>query len=185
MTRKPSFRLALPLAGLCLAASHARALDLYSLAGNWELDPSRSDSLETAIQACLRGLDPNVQPMARNRLLATNARKPRLVITPAEGGHKVRIVTDTAGEPSPFAPVDGTPSEASNRERGEAFRRRLQLLPDRLLETYEAEDGRRQNAYRTSGDERSLQVDVTVESGYLPRPLQYRLTYRLRSRPRS
>jgi hypothetical protein len=169
------------LTGLFLCLGQAHALDIYALSGSWSLDTTRSDTLAKAIQACLSGLDSVYQAKARERLLTTNAPMAKLSILPTESGRKVRIDSDRSDGPA--VAVDGTLTATSNPARGEVFRRHVLLQPDALLEVYEAEDGRRSNAYRVSDDEKTLFVAVTVESGYLPRPLSYKLTYRLASRP--
>jgi hypothetical protein len=72
-------------------------------------------------------------------------------------------------------PLDGRPIKWT-REDGEVFDVSAGIEGGGLVQTYQAEDGKRVNAFQVDPDGR-LHLKVEVSSPQLPQPLRYELVY--------
>lgn len=152
--------------------------DLTRLTGRFVRDDAASDDVAAAIDRAVAAMHFVTRPIGRSRLRATN-QAPRDVrfALPADS-----IVILFAGQPELRARRDGSPREWRNAA-GEPFTVRLSASVGSdgsvsVTQSFDAEDGRRENAWRLDARGQTLTLDVTVRSPRLPHPLRYRLVFR-------
>lgn len=163
------------IAWVAIAASCAGAVGLGEFAGQWDLDSTRSDRIDQAIEACIADYPAQAKASTRTRLQETNTLTRKMFFTPLEGGAKVRIGYDDPSDGTP-ALVDGTDVLTTN-SAGEEFLMGVTLDSAGLVEVFQASNGRRTNTYTLSSDGGTLHMQVLVESPEMPTDLTYRLAY--------
>ncbi len=170
MTRKLA-NLLLTLAVLAWPVTQAQAQS-KSLEGVFNFD--KSDDIEKAVDTAISEMNPFIKFVARGRLLATN--KPYQVITIAFPSGKVSLKTD---EREPIvAPDNGTPTPWVRPEDREAMKVSFKLAsPQRLEESFLAEDGKRVNTFTLDSNGKGMTMGVVVTSSKLPQPLRYEVHY--------
>jgi hypothetical protein len=143
-----------------------------AMAGSYVFRPSASDNVAEVINVAVARMNFVTRPIARGRLRRTNQPYQRIVI--GFGNGQVSIAVDRR---SPIVtPANGTPVDWA-REDGERLKVSTEWANGRLEQTFEAEDGRRINAYSLSPDGRTLTLSVTLTSPRLARPITYKLVY--------
>jgi len=148
------------------------------LAGRYVRDAAASDDVQAAIERAVAQMSFVTRGIGRSRLKATNQPPSDVRFAlPSDS-----IVVHYAGQPELRARRDGTPREWRNAA-GEPFQARVTLAPGTdgavtVRQVFEAEDGRRENAWRLDATGATLTLDVTVSSPRLPQPLRYRHVFR-------
>lgn len=141
--------------------------------GNWRYAGSAShgrDIIERAVVRAVDGMNFITQPIATGRLRDKNPLVNRIDIDAA--GNSVRVVFDRGrtyrGQLGQWTDhsFDGEQVRVQFRDRDGA-----------LVQLFRTDSGSRRNIYRLKSDGR-LQVDITVQSGSLPRDMTYTLLYR-------
>lgn len=148
------------------------------VAGRFVRDPAASDDVPAAIERAVAEMNFVTRGIGRSRLKATNQ-------PPADVRFALptdSIVVQYAGQPELRARRDGSPRDWRNAA-GESFRARVTMTTAAdgsvtLRQSFEAEDGRRENLWQFDAAATTLTLDVTVRSPRLPQPLQYRHVFR-------
>jgi len=164
------------LAGAGLVAAtdaRAQAPEEFPFAGTFTYVPEESDDVEAAIGRAVEHMNFLVKRIARPRLRNTNVPYGKVTIT--RTATELSIATD---ERAPVvSPAAGTPIKWT-REDGEVFDVTTVLEGGRLVQSFTAEDGSRENAFTLSPDGDTLTMTVTIRSDRLREPLVYKLLYR-------
>ena len=155
-------------------AAHADA----RLVGRFLRDSAASDDVAAAIERAVAPMSFVTRGIGRSRLRATNQ-------PPAEVRFELpddSIVVRYAGQPEVRARRSGAPRPWQNAA-GETFTVRVTVVQDpdggmSVRQSFEAEDGRRENRWRVDAAGEVLQLEVTVTSPRLPQPLRYRQVFR-------
>lgn len=134
---------------------------------------AQREKLAAAIEAAVQQMNALIRPIARKRLNESNP--VRDAITFAVEGQKVtvtfaagRTVGGTLGGPSvPWTSDSGKPVQVS-----------FQMVKDRLVLDFTAEDGARRVVYTLNETGDKLTLSITVTSERLVEPLKYALSYR-------
>jgi hypothetical protein len=142
--------------------------------GTFHRDSAASDDVPAAIEEAVSEMNALTRPIGRRRLRATN--QPPANVRFALTADSVMIFY--AGQPEVRARRNGAPRTWRNAA-GEEFTLRVVVTaePDggvTIRQTFEAEDGRRQNLWQVDANGRELRLVVTVSSPRLPQPLVYR-----------
>lgn len=142
-----------------------------ALQGNYTLDRTASDDIDRAIDATVSRMSFITRGIARARLKKDNPAFQRASITRDGGavtisldGTPIRMVPD--GQSRPWTRADGATFGVSLREAG-----------TKLVQTFDAKDGRRVNTYSLSLDGQTLTLNVLITSPRLPGPLRYSLVF--------
>ncbi|HEX5520961.1 MAG TPA: hypothetical protein VFX29_04660 [Longimicrobiaceae bacterium] len=175
MRRKPNHSALLALFTLLLALAvptHVRAQSA-AFNGTFTYDAAASDDINKAIEQGIAKMNFITRPVARGRLKKTNEPYKKIVIaqTPSE----VSITTDNRA--AIVTPANGTAIKWK-REDGEVLDVHTAWADGKLVQEFDAEDGKRINSYTISGDGNTLTMHVTVSSPRLPKPITYNLVYR-------
>lgn len=142
------------------------------LNGSYTLNAAQSDDINRAIETAVARMNFITRPIARGRLRKTNPRYNRLVLS-----HNAQQVAVTFDQRRPVeSPANGQVIKWT-REDGEKFDLSTTWQGNDLVQTFQAEDGRRVNNYTLSPDGRTLTMNVTITSPRLPQPLRYKLVY--------
>jgi hypothetical protein len=157
------------LAPALLLAAVAPGLDQY--AGRWILIESQSDDIAPAIERVVRRMNFLIRGIARSRLRKTQIAFPHITIV---SGERFRI--DHEGGTAVWHGTAGTAVKTTAPD-GKPINVRLFAGPP-LRETYESEEGSRENTYVLSEGGGKLTVHVRITSPKLPEPLVYSLVYR-------
>lgn len=170
------------VAAALLVSAAVTPLAAQGLAGRFVRDAAASDDVQAAIERAVAEMSFVTRGIGRSRLKATNQPPAdvRFALPPDS------IVVHYAGQPELRARRDGSPREWRNAA-GEPFRARVTMVnaPDgsvTVRQVFEAEDGRRENAWRLDAAGSTLTLDVTVSSPRLPQPLRYRHIFRSAAR---
>lgn len=156
----------------CLVASNASAADPADLSGTYKYVPEQSGDISQAIDAAVEKMNFIKRPIARGRLAKTNA--PYELIRIQMDAADVEITYDNR---KPLrVPLDGPPIKWT-RDDGEVFDVSVRVAGGGLVQTYQAEDGKRVNSFQVGPDGR-LHLKVEVSSPQLPQPMRYELVYR-------
>jgi len=140
--------------------------------GAYVLVPEASDTVRHAIDRAVRQFFFLVRPIARSRLERVNPVHARFTIEETAAGFRIDF-----GEGEPVvAPADGSPIPWT-RPDGERLLLSVARDGGDLVQTFVAEDGRRENRFRFQPDG-TLALYVTVESSRLAAPVTYTLIYR-------
>lgn len=154
------------------AAPRPERAPLDAFVGDYVFDSERSDDIGKAINAGIDGMSFITKPIARRRLKATNDPYASVAIARSAVG----IATAYDGRAWIQSPEDGTAIKWT-REDGEVLDLSTAMKGDTLVQTFVADDGSRENDFTLSPDGRTLNLDVTIRSPRLPRPVRYRLVY--------
>mgnify|MGYP007019851625 FL=1 len=140
--------------------------------GAYILVPEASDTVRHAIDRAVRQFPFLLRPIARSRLERVNPVHARFSIEETAAGFRIDF-----GEGGPvLAPADGSPVPWT-RPDGERLLLSVARDGGDLVQTFVAEDGRRENRFRFQ-DDGTLALYVTIESPRLAAPVTYRLIYR-------
>jgi hypothetical protein len=139
--------------------------------GSWTL--VSAPDLPGIIEAATAPMNFITRPIARSRLKQTNSVYRTIRIERESGG--IAIQYDQR-QPQRM-PADGQTVQWT-REDGQTFLISTRVDGDDLVQTYQAEDGRRTNRFHVDPASRILTLKVTVTSPRLPGPLDYAITYR-------
>jgi hypothetical protein len=164
---------------LMLFAIGASAQGSAQFSGPWVLDVQQSDNVGAKINATISPMNVLVRQLARPRLRATNVPYPQLIFDVGDNVH-----VDMPGYPSVSSPADGRPAfwhrktgRSCAQMHGDCVEVTTVWEAGRLLQTFRAQDGQRQNIFTLSPDATTLSMAVTMTSPRLPGPLAYRLVY--------
>ena len=147
--------------------------DESTIEGVYTIDPSASDDINAAIETAVAPMNFIVRSVARGRLKKTNPAYQRIAIS--RSANEIVVVLDTR---KPIRmPTDGS-SIKWTREDGEKFDLKAEWKDTQLVQTYVAEDGQRVNDFSLSPDPNLMTLHVTVTSGRLKTPMQYKLAYK-------
>lgn len=171
---------ALGVALLCGSALTPLAAQspMERLAGRFVRDTAASDDVPAAIERAVAQMNFVTRPIGRSRLRATNQPPADVRFAlPADS-----VVVHYAGQPELRARRDGAPREWRNAA-GEPFQARVTVTPEpdghvTVRQSFDADDGRRENVWRLDAAAGTLTLDVTVRSPRLPQPLRYRQVFR-------
>jgi len=130
------------------------------------------DKLNAAIETSLDALSPIVRGLGRTRLQESN-QIPKRSSNQVEG-EKVESLFDGK---SHGAPLEGTPIRTKSPD-GEKVKISHRMRGNKLNEFIDGGKGARTNNFKLNGDGSRLTVDVTISSGHLPVPVDYRLTFK-------
>jgi hypothetical protein len=142
-----------------------------TLAGSYALDRGSSEDVNQAIDAAIRNMNFVTRPIARGRLRKTNPAYERIVL--AFTPESAQITAGPGG--ALVLPASGAPVKWNRN--GEVLNVSGRLQNGAYVETFDAKDGRRTNAFSSLPDGR-LALNVTVTSPRLAQPVRYRLVYR-------
>ncbi len=160
---------------IAVLVAGAAASGLEGFTGEWSLDPSRSDRIDDAIETCIAGYPQEAKASSRERLEETNRLVSRLFIASKDSGRKILIGYEEADN-GDVAPLDGTMVRIAGAT-GEGFEMRVAMAEDSLVESFQADNGKRTNTYTVDPDGKTLVVRVAVESPYMPTILTYEQVY--------
>lgn len=161
----------LPLAGTIdqdtLAQASAFDGDYVFIGGQKE-----REGLDAAIELAMDAVAPIVRGIGRKRLHETNPIPKRLSIKVK--GDDVVILFDGQGH---GASLDGKPVRAESAE-GEKIKISHRMRGNQLHERCDGAKGARTNDFKLSSDGKRLTVTVSITSGHLPVPVDYRLSFK-------
>jgi hypothetical protein len=150
------------------------AADASAFTGTWVRDRARGESIGQAIENYVSIFDSTMKVRIRSRLGDVAQAAEQLTISIHDSGRALSIGQE--GRAGTVASLDGKPVTTTGVS-GETFEMRLGVEADRLVESYQAADGGRTNAYTVADKGKSLLVDVKIESPFMPKPLFYKLAY--------
>ena len=134
---------------------------------------AQREKLAAAIEAAVQQMNALIRPIARKRLNESNP--VRDAITFAVEGQKV-TVTFAAGRT--IGGTLGGPSVPWTSDSGKPVQVAFQMVKDRLVLDFTADDGARRVVYTLNETGDKLTLSVTVTSERLVEPLKYALSYR-------
>lgn len=157
--------------------AQATLSSISALAGEFRRDSAASDDINAAIERAVREMNLLTRSIGRRRLQGTN--QPPASVRFALAADSVFILF--AGQPEVRARRNGTPRPWRNAA-GEEFTLRVTVVNDpdggvTVRQSFDAEDGRRENTWRLDPSGAVLRLDVTVSSPRLPQPLRYRQVF--------
>jgi hypothetical protein len=126
--------------------------------------------IERAIEEGTSSMSILIRPIARKRLKGVNPMYESIRIYERAGG----LVTDYEGR-SYAAGLDGKPRRNVDPD-GSAVMVSYRVDGDTLLARYVAADGEKSFSFHLTSD-KEVDVDVTLASDRLPRPISYKLDY--------
>ncbi len=113
------------------------------------------------------------RPFARSSLKGTT--EPCGKLTLAFPSDEVSVKCH--GKPVTVSPDDGTQAPYKSDD-GETYQVRQEISGSSLTQFFRGEDGTRTNTYTLSDGGDTLNLAVKIESDQLPRPLQYKLSFK-------
>lgn len=128
------------------------------------------DGVDAAIDAVVSEMNVFIRSIARSRLSAANPVPSNVKIGPHPRG--VEIMFD---ERKYVSELDGDYTRVVG-VTGERVRYKVETAKRRLTQVFVGDSGTRKNTFALTGDR--LVISVRVRSEQLPRPLEYRLTFR-------
>lgn len=149
---------------------------LEPYAGAYKIAPEECDEIRPVVERAVAKMNFLIRGIARNRLLKTQVMFPAITVT--SGASEFRIRHDGGTD---VAHRDLSTPVRTTAPDGAAIGVRLSAGPP-LMQSYESNDGRRENTYTLSPDGAKLYVDVRVTSPRLPEEIRYRLVYK-RAKP--
>ncbi|MGE0792375.1 MAG: hypothetical protein AB7S26_42265 [Sandaracinaceae bacterium] len=141
--------------------------------GTWRYNGSASHGrniIEQAITRAVDGMNFITQPIATGRLRDKNPLVQRIEV--ALTTSDCRVVFD--GSRTYRAPLN---TWTEHRFDGDTFQVEFRHRDDSIVQLFRSDGGTRRNVYRLLPDGH-MRLEVTVQSGSLPRSMSYRLTYR-------
>ncbi len=145
------------------------------LSGTFEVDGGKKDARQTinrAIEPLVDDMPFYKQPWAGDKLEAKTVPCASLDISFA--GDDIAMECDE--RPVYRSPMGGEAVQYKAAD-GSVYRLRQELDGRTLTQTFVSEDGTRTNTYTITPSGKTLLLNATLESGQLPRPLEYNLTY--------
>ena len=155
-----------PALGSGEAAPRGRFAGTYIFAGGAPEQAARDAAISKAVESLFF----LIRPLARSRLDVGKPVPPLLSFAFSDG----KITVIQSGRPPATSPEDGTPT---------ALKAHLTVTqrfdPEgHLVQSFVTPEGARTNVYVLAPDGRTVQQNVEVISGRLPKPLRFSLTYR-------
>lgn len=176
MTHTPWKIIALTfLVGLAVSLPATGFADEGALMGEYKLKGSKEQAqkkIHTAIDELVEDVNAIKRGFAKRRLRATNEAIGEIEIKISD--EKIAVQYDD--DPPGISPKGNKPANWKNSE-GESYRLRQQISGRTLTQKFESDEGARTNKLTVSEDGNTIDLQVTVTSDQLPRPLTYSLTY--------
>ena len=172
MRRQRTFAAALALAVLAVLPAAAEAQQQSAMRGTFTLNRQASDDIRARVNEAVARMSFVTRPIARGRLVRTNAAYNRVIINQADNQFSIQFDDRAAIR----TPANGSPIKWT-REDGEVLDVSTEWENGTLEQTFRAEDGQRVNVYSLSADGSTLTMNVTVTSPRLPQPLTYKLVF--------
>jgi hypothetical protein len=144
-----------------------------AMAGTFRYEATASDNVGAVIVQAVAQLHYIPRPIVRGRLTRTNQPGERIVI--AFGNGNVSITPNVCR--AAVTPTNGSPTDWTWENGEEPMRVATEWKDGRLVQTFDAEDGRRLNSFSLNPDGRLLTLDVEVTSPRLRNAMRYRLVY--------
>jgi hypothetical protein len=167
--RRAIWRAALVFSAAILAGAHASDAPLW--VGAFVNEKQSREGIEAAIETAVGQMNFVTRPIARSRLRKTNTPHRQIVI--ARTADAISVAFD--GQTPIEMPADGRPTKWT-RGDGEVFEVSAVVRDDGLVQTFEADDGRRVNTF-TANAAGQLTMEATITSPQLKRPVIYTLLY--------
>ncbi len=150
---------------------------IHALAGEYRRDSAASDDVNAAIDRAVREMNALTRPIGRRRLQGTNQPPANVRFTVSSDSLFILY----SGQPEVRARRNGSP-RAWRNAAGEEFTVRVTAVNDpdggiTVRQSFEAEDGRRENTWRLDPSGAVLRLEVRVSSPRLPQPLRYRQVF--------
>lgn len=162
------------LFAMLAVAAAGWAADVARFAGTWIPDRNQGSVIDSAIVGFVSHLPAEELETSKERLEAVNQPIGKLCITVVDSGRKVEFGYD--GRSGLAVPVDGSSTQIKGGS-GEAVQLRVAMEAGKLLEAYQAQDGKRTNRYALSPDGKTMIMEVKVESPHMPMPLEYKVAF--------
>jgi len=144
-----------------------------TLDGTYELVPAKSDDIAAVIEKSTAKMNFIIRPIARGRLKKTNSAYDRIRILRSPS--QIEVAFDAA-KPVQMS-ADGSVTSWT-RADGEVFDVSAVWQDARLVQSFQAKDGKRVNTFQLGEDGKALRLDVVITSDRLPAPVSYSLTYK-------
>lgn len=163
------------LVGLAVSLPATGFADEDALKGDYELDGSKAQAqkkIHTAIDELVEDVNFVKRGFAKRRLRETNEAVSEIDVEIS--GDKIAVQYDS--DPPGISPKGNKPANWKNAE-GDSYRLTQQISGRTLTQKFQGEDGARTNKLTVSEDGNTIDMQVTVTSDQLPRPLTYSLTY--------
>ena len=132
----------------------------------------RSDDISAAIDKAIASMNFVVRPIARSRLGKTNPPYDHIRI----GLPESQIELTLGANKTMRMPADGGKVKWTRLD-GEVIDISASSRPQQIVQTLQAKDGQRVNAFKLSADGKTLTLEVWVTSERLPEAVHYSLTY--------
>lgn len=161
--------LAVVLLAAAMLAPPPASLDVYE--GRYQLVPPERDPIRPAIEKVVAKMNFLIRGIARGRLRKTQIPFPAIEISSSETEFRIRHKGGTdVGHGDVSIPIK------TKAPDGESITVRLQPGPP-LVQSYESEEGKRENTYVLSRDGNWLTLRVRITSPRLPSDIEYELAY--------
>jgi hypothetical protein len=141
----------------------------YRYVGSGKQRRARERSLLESVAV----MNPLYQQIAERRLRRNNPISPRLRLVEEDG---VVVVVTPDARPM-RAPIDGRPQTWVNRD-GTAMSLRHRMRAGRLVQEIRGTHGTKRVVYSLDRSGSTLTVKTSITSKHLPKPIEYRLSYR-------
>ncbi|HLS81985.1 MAG TPA: hypothetical protein VK025_11335 [Steroidobacter sp.] len=159
------------LATLALLAGTVAVAEEPLWVGTFAVRESSDRAVQAAIETAVEKMNFIARAVARSRLRKTNPVYQRIVIERTD-----ELIAVQFDDRKPIEmPADGSRTRWT-REDGEVFDVNAEALGGKLVQTFEAEDGRRVNTF-SANEAGQLTMEVEVSSPQLPIPVFYTLLY--------
>jgi hypothetical protein len=156
-----------------LNSSTLPAAQKSSLDGTYVLDQTESDNTNKIIEDAVGKLNVVTRGIARERLKKLNPAYRHIAISSSP--NEISVTLDN--EPPLRTPANGAPVAWVGPDGGKV-NASMQLVGQRLAQTFTSADGRRVNNCTLGPDGRTLTIQVTETSPQLPETVTYRQVYR-------
>jgi len=165
--------LVLICSAIFLASSTLTAAQRSSLDGTYILDQIESDNINDVIEDAVGKLNFVTRDIARERLKKLNPAYRHIAISAPP--NEISVTADN--QPPLRTPANGAPVAWIGPDGGKV-NASMQLVGQRLAQTFTSTDGRRVNNYTLGSDGRTLTMHVTETSPQLSETIMYRQVYR-------
>lgn len=131
-----------------------------------------TQKVNRAVQGILDDMSFIKRPFAEDKLKAKT--EPCETLDVSFPGEKISVKCD--GRPAYVSPTGYEKARYESAE-GATYALRQKLEGRTLTQTFVSDDGKRTNTLQLTPSGQTILMKATLESGQLPRPLEYRLTY--------
>jgi hypothetical protein len=150
--------------------AHLRLAGAYVFAGG----AKETDAKDAAIDKATEDMFFAIKGLARSKLREKTPVSASLGIVFGNGN----VTVTGAALPSGTSPENGTPVAMKNSD-GDPMKLSHRTTPDgKLVQSFVGENGSRTTTFVLSADGKTLVTYVSIDSGKLPKPVRYTLTYR-------